>query len=108
MEYPLWLEIVKSVALPVVLLIISRQATNALKKRELSTKFVEIALSILTMEPNDENMTLRECATKTLNLHAEIKLPKDSALIRLERAEKILSKRREEFLERLERALSDR
>lgn len=67
-----------SIALPLVILFISKQATDALKKRELSTKYVELALSILTEEPTEENQELRQWAIKTLNLHADIKLPEKS------------------------------
>ena len=87
MDTPLWLEILKvtvsaigSVALPVVILLISKQATDALKSRELSTKYVELALSILTEEPSDENKDLRDWAIQTLNLHADIKLPEKSTI----------------------------
>ena len=50
----------------------SQDATDAIKNREIETKFVEIATDVLSQPPTEENRELREWAEKILDKYSPI------------------------------------
>jgi len=81
MEDPLiikWLRLlvktIATIAIPIVLLYVGNNIENSLRSKELEAKYVELSVSILTMEPNGDTDNLRSWAIDSINLYAEVKL----------------------------------
>lgn len=70
--------IVSACAIPLV----GHWIASSLKQREIEVKYVEIAVDILSQNPDDSSAELREWATKTLNSYSSVKLT-DSAILEL-------------------------
>lgn len=70
-------KIIGAIALPIVILFVGGWIDNAIKSREINTKYVELAINILKEQPQKENTNLRQWAFIVMNRYSEIKLSED-------------------------------
>jgi hypothetical protein len=65
------------IAIPLVVVYVSHSIEKSIKNKELSAKYIEIAVSILKETPKEETKNLRNWAISIVNEHALIKLDKE-------------------------------
>ncbi len=61
---------------PIIVAVVGNNVTTAIKEREVSSKFVELAVSILRDPPKKEQRELREWAVKIIGNHSGVEFPK--------------------------------
>jgi hypothetical protein len=79
--------IIASILIPIVIVIVSKSYTNALKEKEISIRYVEIATKLLNEDPKEGKTELRNWAIETLNYYS--KVPIDVEAMKELREEKI-------------------
>ena len=72
--------VLASVLVPLILGVVGHRYTQALKEREVQSRFVELAVDILSEPPADEKRNLRIWATRVINEYSGVAL--DSATAR--------------------------
>ena len=60
---------------PIIVAVVGNKVTTAIKEREVSGKFVELAVSILKEPPKPEQKALREWAVGIINTPSGQKFP---------------------------------
>ena len=65
------------VVIPLVILYVSNSIQESIKNKELSAKYVEIAVGILKETPTEETKKLREWAISTINEYAAVELDEE-------------------------------
>lgn len=70
--------LVASVLIPIALAFIGHWSTDALKAREISVKYTELAIRVLSQPATEKNRPLREWATDVLNDHSGVSIKKDT------------------------------
>jgi uncharacterized protein (UPF0147 family) len=71
------IDAVGTIALPAVIFFVTTQATDALKNREINTKYVELAITILTGDSIEEDPNLERWARNVLEQYSPIPMPED-------------------------------
>ena len=71
------IDAVGTIALPAVIFFVSKQATDALKNREINTKYVELAINILTGDSIEEDPNLERWARNVLEQYSPVPMPED-------------------------------
>src|SRR5260221_5804301 len=66
--------LIAAVGIPLVLALVGHLYTNALKEREIQSRFVELALNILKELPSENNRNLRDWALKVVNKYSGVPL----------------------------------
>jgi hypothetical protein len=74
-----------SVVIPIVVVFASSEYTSAVSEREMKTRYVELAVGILSSEPDEYSTGIRKWATDIVNSYSEVSIPaqaKDELLYR--------------------------
>lgn len=71
------IDAVGTIALPAVIFFVTKQATDALKNRELNIKYVDLAIMILTGDNIEEDPYLERWARNVLEQYSPIPIPED-------------------------------
>lgn len=66
--------ILLKIAIPVILIILGLSLNNSYKQKDLSQKYIEIAVGILSSKPTPDTLPLRTWAINTINHYAETKM----------------------------------
>lgn len=66
-----------TIALPAVIFLVSKQATDALKNREINTKYVELAIKILTEGTIEKDKDLEKWAREVMKQYSPVPLSDD-------------------------------
>lgn len=66
------------VAIPVVTLVVGNSYTKAIKEREIQSKFVELAVGILSEEPSEENKNIRNWSIDVINQYSGVEISKET------------------------------
>lgn len=67
-----------AVLVPIVLIIIGNSFKHVSNERSLEARFVEKAISMLSVAPSKESVPLREWAVEVVNKYSEVKLPEST------------------------------
>jgi hypothetical protein len=67
-----------TVVIPLACVWIAHVLSRTFRERELSTKYIEIAVDILKEKPNDQQAALRRWASDLINHYSEIRLPAEA------------------------------
>lgn len=70
--------ILATIAVPVVVLLVGKSIESSIKERELSVKYIELAVSVLKDEPTPETNNLRQWSIDIINKYASIRLSNDA------------------------------
>jgi hypothetical protein len=74
-----------SLVIPVVVVVASSEYTSAVSEREMQTRYVELAVGILSSEPDEFSVGIRKWATDIVNTYSTVRIPaqaKDELLYR--------------------------
>ena len=63
---------------PIVIAWIGSEYNSGIKDREVQGNFVELAVSILNQEPNDDNKNIREWAVEIINKYSGVELKSEA------------------------------
>jgi hypothetical protein len=66
--------IIAAIIIPIVILLVGNQYSEAVKERELQGRFVELAVDILKAPPTKENRNIRAWATEVIDLYSGVRL----------------------------------
>lgn len=70
----LWLQILATIAVPIVIVIIGNQVQQSIAEREVGKSYVQMAIEILKAPPSKETMELRQWAVATVDKLSPIPL----------------------------------
>jgi hypothetical protein len=73
----LWLQIIATIALPLIVFIIGNQVQRSIATQELGKSYVQMAVEVLKTPPTPENSELRQWAVATVDKHSPIPLSKE-------------------------------
>lgn len=77
-NWPEWLKAFGVAVTPFVVAAVGYLITDAQKEREISLKYVEIAITVLREPPSKQNTALRKWAVRLIDHHASIKLSSEA------------------------------
>ena len=91
-----------TILVPVVIAIAGQTITQSLKEREISVKYVELAINILSNKATLESIGLRDWAIEIIVHHSEVKPPdsmindlQDGKLLEFQQIQQIIQKHNE-------------
>ena len=64
-----------TILIPLAIALVGNWYTSAIKQKELSAKYVELAIKILNKEPSEGSEEIRQWAIKIINTYSEVKIP---------------------------------
>lgn len=73
----LWLQIVATIALPIIVFVVGNQVQRSIATQELGKSYVQMAIDVLKTPPTPENSELRQWAVATVDKHSPIPLSKE-------------------------------
>ena len=73
----LWLQIVSTIALPIVVFVVGNQVQRSIASQELGKSYVQMAIDVLKTPPTQETSELRQWAVATVDMHSPIPLSKE-------------------------------
>jgi hypothetical protein len=73
----LWVQIVSTIAVPVVVFIVGHQVQQTIADQELGKSYVQMAIDVLKASPTPETVELRQWAVATVDKHSPIPLSKE-------------------------------
>jgi hypothetical protein len=68
--------LIATILIPVVIVLVANWYTSAMKERELSIKYVELAIGILREEPKKDSEDIRIWAVDIVNTYSKVKISK--------------------------------
>jgi|SRR4029450_13259267 hypothetical protein len=95
--------ILAAVVIPVAVALVGNWYATALKEREIQVRYVELAVSILSQKPTQENSQLRLWAVDVIDFYSAVKLSKDARLELLREQLDISNQRAKEIIEQMGR-----
>ncbi len=76
--YETVLSLLKVLVTPLVIAVVGYFLQNAIKQREINSKYVDLSIQILKEAPSEEKMIIRKWAVEVLNKYSEVKLDRRS------------------------------
>ena len=67
-------KIIASIAIPIILVVYGNNINTTMREKEISLKYVEVAVGILKSKPNSETMALRKWAIAIIQKNSTIPL----------------------------------
>ena len=67
-----------TVIIPLAIALTGNWYATALKDKEIQTKYVELAISILSQQPTDDNKSVREWAVQIINYYSAVPIDKQT------------------------------
>lgn len=72
--------VLATILIPIVIAVVSQSYTSALKQNEIGVRYVELAIGILRVPPEESPERLRAWAIDVVNSYSEVPLPEGALL----------------------------